>query len=72
MCGSMCSPCSLRTITSDPAATGRRTPIIALTAHTLPGDRERCIEAGMDGFVTKPVRADELTTAIREAVATKL
>ncbi len=52
--------------------TGRRTPIIALTAHTLPGDRERCIEAGMDGFVTKPVRADELTTAIRDAVATKL
>jgi CheY-like chemotaxis protein len=39
-------------------------PIVAMTAHAMKGDRERCIEAGMDGYVSKPISSKEITEAI--------
>ncbi len=48
---------------------GGHTPVVALTAHAMDGDRERCMEAGMDDYVSKPLRPDELHAAIQRAYA---
>ncbi len=45
-----------------------RVPVIAMTANAMTGDKARCIEAGMDDYVAKPVRAQELEAAIRRCV----
>ncbi len=49
------------------ASTLRHMPIIAMTAHAIKGDRERCVAAGMDGYISKPINAAELETAIAGA-----
>jgi signal transduction histidine kinase/DNA-binding LacI/PurR family transcriptional regulator/ActR/RegA family two-component response regulator/HPt (histidine-containing phosphotransfer) domain-containing protein len=50
------------------AGTGAHLPIVALTAHAMKGIRERCLAAGMDGYVAKPIQSDELYRVI-EALA---
>ncbi len=47
-------------------ALDRRVPIVAMTAHALKGDRERCLDAGMDDYVAKPINAQELLEAVEK------
>jgi len=45
-------------------SSGRHTPIVAMTAHALKSDEERCLSAGMDAFISKPIRTNELFATI--------
>jgi signal transduction histidine kinase/CheY-like chemotaxis protein/streptogramin lyase len=49
--------------------TGRHVPIVALTAHAMKGDQERCLEAGMDGYVSKPIQANHLLEVMAQVTS---
>src|SRR5262249_18816365 len=51
------------------AIQGAHTPIIAVTAYSMKGDRERCLAAGMDDYITKPINAQELAGAVESTAA---
>ena len=53
-----------RAIRHREASTGVHLPILAMTAHAMKGDRERCLDAGMDDYLMKPIRADQLFQAL--------
>jgi signal transduction histidine kinase/DNA-binding response OmpR family regulator len=50
------------------AGTSRRTPIIAMTAHAMKEDKDRCLAAGMDGYVSKPIQSKTLLRAIKDCL----
>jgi two-component system, sensor histidine kinase and response regulator len=50
--------------------TGTHIPIVAMTAHALKGDQDRCLSAGMDAYVSKPIRTNELFATIERMLGT--
>ena len=52
--------------------TGSHLPIVAMTAHALDRDRERCLAAGMDSYLTKPIQLDRLYEMLERVATTGL
>jgi CheY-like chemotaxis protein len=49
--------------------TGRHLPIVAITAHAMKGDQEHCLEAGMDGYISKPIQPDHMMEVIDQVTS---
>jgi len=60
---------AIRLLREKEKASGHRQPVVAMTALVMKGDRERCIEAGMDGYLSKPIRAHELDEVLENYLA---
>jgi signal transduction histidine kinase/ActR/RegA family two-component response regulator len=52
--------------------TGKHIPIVAMTAHAMAGDRERCLDSGMDGYIAKPIHPGELMALITGMTAQRI
>jgi hypothetical protein len=52
-----------------PERTSQRVPIVAMTAHAMNGDRDKCLAAGMDAYVPKPIRSSDLIEIMNKLLA---
>ena len=59
------------TIREKEKSTGKHIPIVAMTAHALKGDQDRCMAAGMDGYVSKPIRSADLFAVMEGLLSCK-
>jgi len=58
-----------KAVRSAEKGSGRHLPIVAMTAHVMKGDREACLDAGMDAYVAKPINPEDLWQAIAAVVS---